>query len=198
MKRVLVRMKEKSAPDQPACNWALWDGGRGRSKDDLDPEVWSGVEALGATRFALLPQIRFARHAGDALGAAPGRNIHVLHPTDEGYRIQFGWYAAVLPPELSGRTAPLNTTIKAACGVGKWVERTAFRPREQEILHCAGLWMLRVRCEGKLCKHGFPWPELIPGESAVDFVRRASWVGRALPPNNEGRGAAVPPLLAGI
>ena len=29
------------------------------------------------------------------------------------------------------------------CGVGKWIEKVAFRPRDQEILQCAGLWLVR-------------------------------------------------------
>ena len=60
----LRRILEKNSPDQPALIAVLWPHGNGRDPDSLKPDYWVGESPVTKAKFALLPQTRFARHAG--------------------------------------------------------------------------------------------------------------------------------------
>lgn len=185
-KDVLYAMHMKNMPDQPAMNSILWANGIGRSREMMDPDPWFGVVTGGsnnedpgktATRFALLPQVRYARHAGvklvtevDSGADASPVDIHVFHPVDEGYAVPLSLLPRFAPRkgEEDGAVLAPNATYKEHCGVGRWFEKVVFRTREQEVLQCAGLWLLR-----KLYKYGKKgrWPDLEEGQEWSDWLK---------------------------
>ena len=130
------------------------------------------------SKFALLPQVRYARHAGMKLvtetDAGAGRtpvDIHIFHPVDEGYAIPLTLLPRFAPRkgEENGATLPSNATFKEHCGVGRWFEKVVFRTREQEVQQCAGLWLLN-----RLFKYGKKgrWPDLAPGQEWSDWFNQ--------------------------
>lgn len=173
---VLMAMHMRNMPDQPAMNSLLWLKGQGRSPDMMNPDPWFGVAQNGTVRFVLLPQSRYARHAGIKLATesdADGSvDLHIFHPVDEGYTIPL----ALLPRfpnaprkgEEGGAVLPSNTTFKEHCGVGRWFEKVVFRTREQEVQKCAGLWLLN-----RLFKYGpkGKWPDLEDGQEWSDWLK---------------------------
>jgi hypothetical protein len=106
-------MHQKNMPDQPAVISILWPRGEGRSPDALNPDTWFGKtreKTEFVTKFALLPQTRYARHVGVNLNSFPPGivDLHIFHSVDEGYQIPFTYL-----PDL------LNSRADIACALAQ-------------------------------------------------------------------------------
>lgn len=181
MRAMLIAMKARNTPDQPAMNSVLWPNGKGRSPDSINPRYWFATDPASNAKFVLLPQSRFARHAGARLAEMPGLDIHVIHPTDEGYMMTFAQFDSPLPRAISNVTAGPNDTIKSHCNVGGWFEKIAFGKGSQVILKCAGLWLID-RYYDPIGKRQTVWPAVNSSGNPIEFLEATTLLRRTLRP----------------
>lgn len=136
-------MKVRKDVDQGIANSFL-NGPRGkwRDKNKVNPELFGGY--YQDTKWVQIPQTRIARHAGkDLLKVADKVDLHVFHPTDEGWTLPFSMLPEVLPDSYSRRPTNRSMTVKEGCHSGHWFERMGFSDRDIDILKCCGYWMLK-------------------------------------------------------
>eukprot|EP00039_Didymoeca_costata_P006681 m.92347 g.92347 ORF g.92347 m.92347 type:complete len:434 (+) comp13348_c0_seq1:47-1348(+) len=140
---VLEKMVKSNDVDQGVAN-SFVGGSRGmaRDKDKTNPHYWFGE--YKNMRWVQLPQTRYTRHAGAALNTVTAEvNLHVFHPTDEGWTLPYNMLPKVLPDKLVQKPENTSETVKNICHSGGWFERMGYSERDQRILKCCGLWMLK-------------------------------------------------------
>ena len=99
---------------------------------------------VAVQRWVQVPQVRYARHAGAGLKTVEGDvDLHVFHPTDEGWLLPFRYIPTILPLDLWEQPANVSEPVKTICHSGRWFERMGYSERDQKILACCGLWMMK-------------------------------------------------------
>jgi hypothetical protein len=94
-------------------------------------------------RWVQVPQARYARHAGVGLTTVEDHvDLHVFHPTDEGWLLPFRYLPTILPTDLWKQPTNASMPVKDVCHSGHWFERMGYSERDQSILACCGFWML--------------------------------------------------------
>jgi hypothetical protein len=167
---VTDRMPIANDVDQGIANTFI-GGSRGlnRDKDKHNPEVWTGT--YKDTKWAQVPQTRYTRHGGAGLLAVDRFvDLHVFHPTDEGWLLPYRYLPQILPDHLFVKPANMSVPVKEVCKSGHWFERMGYSERDQNILACCGLWMMKEN-----------WQEtfLNPGETFKGWLERTSHLKEA-------------------
>ena len=69
-------------------------------------------------------------------------DLHVFHPTDEGWKLPFRYLPTILPDDLWVHPANTSMPVKDICHSGGWFDRLGYSDKDQRIAACCGFWML--------------------------------------------------------
>jgi hypothetical protein len=164
---LLDRMMQVYDVDQGIAN-AFIGGSRGRNRDTDKYNTSLFFGWYEDTRWVQLPQTRYARHAGLGLVTVAAHvDLHVFHPADEGWRLPFQFIPKILPANFSLRPANESEEVKTVCQSGRWFERMGYSERDQRILACCGLWMMKTGWDSDL---------RLPNEQFAAWLRRNSYI----------------------
>ena len=114
--------------------------------------------------------MRYARHGGAGLETVEEHvDLHVFHPTDEGWLLPFRYIPTILPLDLWTQPINVSEPVKTICRSGRWFERMGYSERDQNILACCGLWLM---------KEGWNELEVVPGRDFEHWLLQASHLQR--------------------
>eukprot|EP00035_Acanthoeca_spectabilis_P039727 m.64505 g.64505 ORF g.64505 m.64505 type:complete len:462 (+) comp9723_c0_seq2:168-1553(+) len=169
---LLDRMMEVYDVDQGIAN-SFVGGPRGQNRDTDKYNASLFFGSYKNTTWVQLPQTRYARHGGRGLVSVEDSvDLHVFHPADEGWALPFKFLPRILPPNISTRPKNESEEVKVVCQAGRWFERMGYSERDQRILDCCGLWMLKESWQADPRRSSESFSKWINRNSHIELAKK--------------------------